>query len=66
MPYTFGGNWLDHAPVEQQRKLQDSTIEVLAKLHLIPNASRPSGSCRTSIRRARPRSPPLRLAEKLE
>jgi aminoglycoside phosphotransferase (APT) family kinase protein len=38
MPYTFGGNWFADAPVELQRELQDSTVEVLAKLHSIPNA----------------------------
>jgi aminoglycoside phosphotransferase (APT) family kinase protein len=38
MPYTFGGNWFADAPVERQRELQDSTIEVLAKLHSIPHA----------------------------
>jgi aminoglycoside phosphotransferase (APT) family kinase protein len=38
MPYTFGGNWFAGAPVERQRELQDSTVEVLAKLHSIPNA----------------------------
>ncbi len=38
MPYTFGGNWLFDAPPEQQRRLQDATIEVLATLHSIPNA----------------------------
>jgi aminoglycoside phosphotransferase (APT) family kinase protein len=37
MPYTFGGNWLYDAPPESQRLLADSTIEVLAKLHAIPN-----------------------------
>ena len=39
MPYTFGGNWFADAPAEQQRLLQDSTVEVLAKLHSIPNAA---------------------------
>ena len=39
MPYTFGGNWFFDAPVEQQRALQDATIEVLAKLHAIPDAA---------------------------
>ncbi|MGI9163489.1 MAG: phosphotransferase family protein [Mycobacterium sp.] len=39
MPYTFGGNWFFDAPVEQQRALQDATIEVLAKLHAIPDAT---------------------------
>jgi aminoglycoside phosphotransferase (APT) family kinase protein len=37
MPYTFGGNWFFDAPPESQRLLQDSTIEVLAKLHAIPD-----------------------------
>jgi aminoglycoside phosphotransferase (APT) family kinase protein len=38
MPYTFGNNWFYDAPPDSQRTLQDSTIEVLAKLHSIPNA----------------------------
>jgi aminoglycoside phosphotransferase (APT) family kinase protein len=38
MPYTFGDNWLFDATPEQQRRLQDRTVEVLAKLHSIPNA----------------------------
>jgi len=37
MPYTFGGNWFHDAPPESQRLLQDSTVEVLAKLHAISN-----------------------------
>jgi aminoglycoside phosphotransferase (APT) family kinase protein len=37
MPYTFGGNWLYDAPPESQRLLADSTIDVLAKLHAIPD-----------------------------
>ncbi|BBZ18061.1 phosphotransferase family protein [Mycolicibacterium gadium] len=36
MPYTFGGNWFADAPYENQRELQDSTVEVIAKLHAIP------------------------------
>lgn len=36
MPYTFGGNWFFDAPAEQQRELQDATVDVLAKLHSIP------------------------------
>ncbi len=40
MPYTFGGNWFADAPVEQQRKLQDTTAGVLAKLHSIPEAEK--------------------------
>ncbi|BBZ38011.1 phosphotransferase family protein [Mycobacterium conspicuum] len=43
MPYTFGGNWFADAPVEQQRQLQDATVEVLAKLHSIPNAEKTFG-----------------------
>lgn len=38
MPYTFGNNWFADASPEQQRALQDSTVEVLAKLHSIPDA----------------------------
>jgi aminoglycoside phosphotransferase (APT) family kinase protein len=40
MPYTFGNNWFADAPAERQRELQDATIEVLAKLHSIPNAEK--------------------------
>jgi aminoglycoside phosphotransferase (APT) family kinase protein len=38
MPYTFGGNWFADAPAEKRRELQDATVDVLAKLHSIPNA----------------------------
>ena len=38
MPYTFGNNWFYDASPQSQRTLQDSTVEVLAKLHSIPNA----------------------------
>jgi aminoglycoside phosphotransferase (APT) family kinase protein len=38
MPYTFGANWFFDASTESQRLLQDSTVEVLAKLHAIPDA----------------------------
>lgn len=40
MPYTFGDNWFFDAPVDKQRELQDATVEVLAKLHAIPNAEK--------------------------
>ena len=40
MPYTFGANWFADATAEQQRTLQDSTVEVLAKLHAIGDAER--------------------------
>jgi len=43
MPYTFGGNWFADAPAERQRELQDATVEVLAKLHSIPNAGETFG-----------------------
>ena len=43
MPYTFGGNWFADAPAAKQRELQDATVEVLAKLHAIPDASRTFG-----------------------
>jgi len=38
MPYTFGSNWFADAPAENRRELQDSTVEVLAKVHSIPQA----------------------------
>lgn len=37
MPYTFGDNWFADAPAQRQRELQDTTVEVLAKLHSIPH-----------------------------
>ncbi len=37
MPYTFGNNWFADATKEQQRLLQDSSVEVIAKLHTIPD-----------------------------
>lgn len=43
MPYTFGDNWFADAPATKQRELQDATIEVLAKLHAIPNAAETFG-----------------------
>ena len=39
MPYTFGGNWFADAPKPRQQELQDATVEVLAKLHAIPDAA---------------------------
>ncbi|MDP2772534.1 MAG: phosphotransferase family protein [Nocardioides sp.] len=38
LPYNFGDNWLHDAPVEHQRRLQERTVEVVAKLHAIPDA----------------------------
>lgn len=40
MPYTFGGNWFADASYENQRELQDSTVEVIAKLHAIPEPAK--------------------------
>jgi aminoglycoside phosphotransferase (APT) family kinase protein len=34
-PYNFGESWLFHAGPEEQRRLQDSTVAVLAELHAI-------------------------------
>lgn len=38
LPYPFGGNWLFDAEPEQQRRLQDTTVEAIAALHDIPDA----------------------------
>ncbi len=43
MPYTFGNNWFADAAPELQRQLQDATIEVIAKLHAIPNVDKTFG-----------------------
>lgn len=43
MPYPFGGNWLFDASPEQQRRLQDTTVAVLAGLHGIPQAAQVFG-----------------------
>ena len=43
MPYTFGDNWFADAPVDSQRELQDSTVEVIAKLHAIPEPEKTFG-----------------------
>lgn len=43
MPYTFGDNWFADAPVQRQRELQDATVEILAKLHSIPDAEKAFG-----------------------
>jgi aminoglycoside phosphotransferase (APT) family kinase protein len=43
MPYTFGNNWFADAAPELQRELQDATVEVIAKLHAIPNANKTFG-----------------------
>ncbi len=43
MPYTFGGNWFADAPADQQRRLQDASVKVLARLHSIPDAENTFG-----------------------
>jgi aminoglycoside phosphotransferase (APT) family kinase protein len=39
MPYSFGDNWLYDASRDEQRRLQDSTVGVLAELHSIDDAT---------------------------
>ena len=38
-PYNWGDNWLADASVEDQRRLQDSTVAAIAGLHAIQDAS---------------------------
>ena len=40
LPYPFGGNWLYDATPDEQRGLQDSTVEAIAALHGIDGAVR--------------------------
>ena len=37
MPYTFGDNWLYHAAPDDQARLQEASVRVLAELHQIPD-----------------------------
>lgn len=37
LPYPFGDNWLYDASPEQQARLQRTSVEVLAKLHAVPD-----------------------------
>jgi aminoglycoside phosphotransferase (APT) family kinase protein len=39
LPYNFGDNWLHDASLEDQRRLQDATVKVVADLHAIPDAA---------------------------
>jgi aminoglycoside phosphotransferase (APT) family kinase protein len=39
LPYNFGDNWLFDAAPEDQRRLQESSVNVLAQLHAIPDAA---------------------------
>jgi len=43
MPYTFGNNWFADSPAARQRELQDSTVEVIAKIHSIPQPEKTFG-----------------------
>lgn len=38
MPYNFGDSWLADAMPAEQRRLQDATVDVLARLHAIDDA----------------------------
>lgn len=38
LPYNFGDNWLFDAPPEDRRRLQNRTVETIARLHAIPDA----------------------------
>ncbi|MBI2245867.1 MAG: phosphotransferase family protein [Nocardioides sp.] len=39
LPYNFGDNWLHDATHADQRRLQDATVDVIARLHAIPDAA---------------------------
>ena len=43
LPYNFGDNWLHDASQDDQRRLQDASVAVLAKLHAIPDAEQTFG-----------------------
>jgi len=43
LPYNLGGNWLFDAKKGDQRRLQDASVAVLARLHEIPGASEKFG-----------------------
>lgn len=40
MPYPFGDNWLFDADPASQRRLQEATVDAIAKLHAIPEAAK--------------------------
>ncbi len=39
LPYNFGDSWLHDATPDEQRHLQDATVDVLARLHAIEDAT---------------------------
>jgi aminoglycoside phosphotransferase (APT) family kinase protein len=43
MPYPFGDNWLFEASAEQRQKLHDTSVQVLADLHAVPDPERHFG-----------------------
>jgi aminoglycoside phosphotransferase (APT) family kinase protein len=43
MPYPFGGNWLFDATPDEQLKLQNTSVQVLADLHAIPEPEKHFG-----------------------
>jgi len=43
LPYNFGDNWLHDARPEEQRRLQDASVEVLAGLHAVADARQTFG-----------------------
>ncbi|WP_028635619.1 phosphotransferase family protein [Nocardioides sp. URHA0032] len=43
LPYNFGDNWLHDASPEDQKRLQDNSVAVLAELHGIPDAQQTFG-----------------------
>ena len=57
LPYNFGDNWLFDADEADQRRMQDSTVRVLADLHAIPDATQtfafldPAGPGETALER---------------
>jgi len=38
-PYNWGDNWLADASLEEQRRLQDATVDAIARLHAIQDAA---------------------------
>jgi aminoglycoside phosphotransferase (APT) family kinase protein len=56
MPYTFGDNWLYDAKPDEQRKLQQTTIQAIAALHDIPSPTEQF----SYLQRAAPGDSPLR------
>ncbi len=43
LPYNFGDNWFADASPDDQRRLQDATVDVVAALHSVPDAARVFG-----------------------